>query len=403
MPTFRYEARDLSGESHSGVLDAPDEETLADVLRDRDQFLVEAEEASAGADRGRGGWWTGSVSRQDLVLFTLQLATSLEAGIQILHALEALEEEVPGSLQDVVRDMREQIRAGASLSEALARHPDVFGDLYANLVEAGEETGAVDEVLYQIASFLEWQDELVSDLRQMAIYPSVVLAGVFVLCLVLFNFVLPRLLGTIAELGVELSTPTRLLIAVSDVFTGYWWVFLAVGATLAAGYAIFRRTERGRYVVDSVKLRLPVVGEIFRKVALTRFAHNLATLYGAGVGILRSLELVEGVVGNAVIESRIREARERISMGDNLSESLSDAEEFPGLVLQMIAVGERTGALDESLDRVRQFYDREIPRTVDRLFSFMEPALILILGAIIAVVALGVYLPIYSVIQQIGR
>lgn len=398
MPTYQYKARDLEGATHKGRLTAPDEEALAAVLRNRDQFLVEAEETAGRVVRALGG----RVKRQDLILFTIQLATSLDAGIQILQALEGLEEDAPDPLLPVVRDIGDQIRGGASISEALERHEDVFGQLYANLVAAGEETGTVEDVLFEIAAFLEWQDELVSNLQQMAIYPTIVLTGVAILVLILFNFVLPRLLETITGLGVELSTPTRLLMVMSDLVTGYWYVGAIAVASIVVAVVLLGRHPAGRRFLDGLKLRLPIVGGMFRKVALTRFSHNLSTLYGAGIGILRSLELVESVVGNAVIEERIRTARERISMGSSLSEALADAEEFPGLVLQMIAVGERTGSLDTSLEKVREFYDREIPRTVDRLFAVMEPALILILGAIIALVALGVYLPIYSVIQHIG-
>lgn len=403
MPNYRYKARDMEGETHTGVLGAPDREALAHMLREREQFLLEAEQAEAERTGGRRGLGRTSVSRQDLVLFTLQLATSLDAGIQIIQALDELREDLPADLAAVSGELRDDIQAGASLSEAMSNHPKVFGDLYTNLVAAGEETGTVPTVLSEIASYLEWQDELISDLRQMAIYPAVILGGVAILMVILFNFVLPRLLGTITGLGVELSTPTRLLILLSEVLSTYWWaIFLLVGAGVA-GFLALRRTERGRYAIDKALLRVPILGEVVRKVALTRFTHNLSTLYGAGIGILRALDLVEAVVGNAVIEERIRTARDRVNMGSTLSESLEDAEEFPGLVLQMIAVGERTGSLDTSLEKVSEFYDREIPRTMDRFFSFLEPAIIVILGVLIAMVALGVYLPIYTVIQQIGR
>lgn len=402
MPEFRYRARDMSGELHTGTLSAPDEDAAASVLRDQGRFVVEMEEAEESSrDRGRR-LFGGRVKRQDLILFTLQLSTSLDAGIQILQAMDSLEDEAPDGLAEVIGDLKEQIRAGSSLSEAIRRHPKVFGELYANLVEAGEETGNVSEVLAELADYLEWQDELVAELRQLSIYPAVVLAGVGFLAVVLFNWVLPRLLGSIGDLGVELAAPTRILIFVSDLFTGYWHVMLLGMGLLAAGVVAASRTERGRYALDWLKLQLPVVGNVYRKVALSRFSHNLAVLYGAGVGILRSLQLVEGVVGNAVLERQIRRARERVEMGAGLGEALRETRAFPGLVLQMVAVGERTGSLDQSLQKVREFYDREIPRAVDRLFTFLEPALILLLGGLIALVALGVYLPIYSIIQQIG-
>ncbi len=400
MPSYRFRARDLDGGTHRGEVTAPDRQAAEERLRDEGQFVVELEEAEDAS--GGGGLLRGSVSRQELIVFTLQLGTSLDAGIGILEALAGLEEATSSPLSGIVRDLRERVRAGASLSEALERHEDVFGRLYVNMVAAGEETGSVEQVLFEVASYLEWQEELISDIRQLAVYPAIVFSGVGLLVVVLFNFVLPRLLSTVADMNVELSAPTRFLIWTSDAFSTWWpaMVVLVVGAV--AGFLVARRTERGRYALDWLLLRIPVVGNVHRKVALSRFAHNLSTLYGAGVGILRSLELVESVVGNAVIEERLREAREQVGMGSSLTDALQGAEEFPKLVLQMISVGERTGSLDRSLQKVREFYDREIPRTVDQLFSILEPALILVLGGIIALVALGVYLPIYSVIQQIG-
>lgn len=399
MPSYRFRARDLEGSTHRGEVTAPDRAAAEERLRDEGRFVLELEEAG---EAGGGGLVFGGVSRQDLILFTLQLATSLDAGIGILQSLAGVEEASSPPLDGIVQDLRERVRAGASLSDALEHHEDVFGRLYINMVDAGEETGSVEEVLFEIASYLEWQEELISDLRQLAIYPAVVFLGVAALIVVLFNFVLPRLLGTVQELGVELSTPTRFLIFASGAFST-WWPLMILGlVAVVAAYLVARRTERGRYALDWLLLRIPVVGNVHRKVALSRFAHNLSTLYSAGVGILRSLELVEAVVGNAVIEERLRAAREQVGMGSSLTEALSGSREFPKLVLQMISVGERTGSLDKSLQKVREFYDREIPRTVDRFFSILEPALIMLMGGLIALVALGVYLPIYSVIQQIG-
>jgi type IV pilus assembly protein PilC len=399
VPSYRFRARDLEGSTHRGEVTAPDREAAEERLRDEGRFVLELEEAE---ETGGGGLVFGGVSRQDLILFTLQLATSLDAGIGILQSLAGVQEATSPPLARIVRDLRERVRAGASLSDALEHHEDVFGRLYINMVDAGEETGSVEEVLFEIASYLEWQEELISDLRQLAIYPAVVFLGVAALVVVLFNFVLPRLLGTVQELGVELSAPTRFLIVTSDAFSTWWPLMIVAVLAAAGGFLVARRTERGRYALDWLLLRVPVVGNVHRKVALSRFAHNLSTLYSAGVGILRSLELVEAVVGNAVIEERLRAAREQVGMGSSLTEALSGSREFPKLVLQMISVGERTGSLDQSLQKVREFYDREIPRTVDRFFSILEPALIMLMGGLIALVALGVYLPIYSVIQQIG-
>lgn len=401
MPSYRFRARDLDGGKHRGEVTARDREEAEEQLRDQGRYVVDLEEIDEPPARG-GGIFAGRIDRQDIIIFTLQLATSLDAGIGILRALASLEETMPDRMTGVVRDLRERVRAGASLSEAMRQHEDVFGELYVNVVGAGEETGSVEAVLMEMASYLEWQEDLIGDVQQLAIYPAIVLAGVGVLVVVLFNFVLPRLLDTVRDLGVELSAPTRFLIWLSDAFSAWWPVMLALLVAAVVGFLVARRTDRGRYALDWLLLRIPIVGPVHRKIALSRFAHNLSTLYAAGVGILRALELVESVVGNAVIEERLREARERVGRGSSLTDALEGSREFSGLVLQMISVGEETGSLDRSLEKIREFYDREVPRTVDRFFSVMEPTIILVLGGLIALVALGIYLPIYSVIQQIG-
>lgn len=406
MPDFRYRARDLDGEVRSGTLPAADRDELADLLRERDQFLVRAEEAV-----GEGGSWldrleglggSPSIDRRELALFSIQLASALDAGVRILGALDGLRDQASSSLEPVLEEMSERIEAGATLSEAMSYHPGVFDELYVNLVEAGEETGRVEDVLYEIAEFLEWQEEVAAEIRRLSIYPAMVLGGVVLISILLFQFVFPRLLGTIADMNIELSPLTLALIELNDVVSDVWWIIPLGAVLLYFTPRMIRLHPRGRYALDWLKLQLPVVGELFRKIAITRFTHNLSILHSSGVGILRSLELVEGVVDNAVFRDGIRRARERINMGSTLTEALEEEAQFPGLVLQMVSVGETSGDLDRGLRKVSDYYDREIPQTVERLFAVLEPALIVVLGLIIAGVALGVYMPIYSVIQNLG-
>lgn len=408
MPDYRYRARDLDGEVRSGTLSATDRDELADLLRDRDQFLVRAEEAE---EEEAGTSWTErlqqlggrrSVDRRELALFSVQLASALDAGVQILGALDGLEEQASPALTRVLEDLGDRIEAGATLSEAMSHHPEAFDELYVNLVEAGEETGRVEEVLYEIADFLEWQEEVAGEIRRLSIYPTMVLVGVVLIAVLLFQFVFPRLLGTIADMDIELSPMTRTLIGVNEVVADVWWLIPVAAVLLYFTPRLVRLHPRGRYALDWLKLQIPVVGDLFRKISLTRFTHNLAILHTSGVGILRSLELVEGVVDNVVFREGIRRARQRINMGSTLTEALQEEAQFPAIVLQMVSVGEASGDLDRGLRKVSDYYDREIPQTVERLFAVLEPALIVVLGLIIAGVALGVYMPIYSVIQNLG-
>lgn len=407
MPTFRYTARDMHGEKHVGVRAADTEDQLAERLREEGQFLVDADERRTSDDgnsssRARKSRQKVKAKRRDIILFSRHLATCLEGGIPILQALQTMEEDPPGSMGPVIRDVREQIRGGSTLSDAMSRHPKVFNELYVSLVAAGEEAGRVGPVLDELAEYLEWQEELVAEIRRLTVYPSVIVTALILLLTLLFKFVLPRLLGTIQEMNVEMALPTRVLIGVSDFMAEFWYLMpLALGLVFAAFY-FGGRLPGGQYMIDWLKLRLPVAGELFRKIALSRFAHNLSVQYNAGIGILRSLEVVEKTVGNVVIGNALRQARERIRMGGSLSDGLRETGEFPGMVLQLVTVGETTGSLDRSLQTVSDFYDREVPQTVERVFGYLEPALIIILGVIIGGVAVGVYLPIYNLIDQIG-
>lgn len=408
MPDYRYRARDLDGEIHTGTLRARNRDELADLLRDRDQFLVRAEEdepepeSTSWLDRLNSLGGPRPVERRELALFSVQLASALDAGVQILGALDGLEEQASPALQHVLEDMQERIEGGSTLSEAMAHHPQAFDDLYVNLVEAGEETGRVEEVLYEIADFLEWQEEVTGEIKRLSIYPAMVLGAVALISVLLFQFVFPRLLGTITDLNVELSPVTQTLVTINEVAGQVWWVIPVGAVLLFFAPRLVRLHPRGGYAVDWIKMNLPVLGDLFRKISLTRFTHNLAILHSSGVGILRSLELVEGVVDNEVFRQGIRRARERINMGSTLTEALQQEEQFPAIVMQMVSVGEASGSLDRGLRKVSDYYDREIPQTVERLFSVLEPAMIVILGIIIAGVALGVYMPIYSVIQNLG-
>lgn len=403
MPTFRYKARDLSGTTHTGTREARSRDELAEGLRDQGQFLLDAEkreDTSAASGRLFG---RTRVSRRDLSLFTVQLASALEAGVQIIPALARLEEQATGGLARVLDDMQERIRGGANLSEAMAAHPGVFDDLYVNLVAAGEEAGEVERVLHEIAESLEWREELAGEVKRLSIYPTMVLGAIVVVALLLFNFVLPRLFDALTQLDAELSVLTRGLIFFTDLMSTFWWV-LPVGAVLLyLAPRLIRLHSRGRHAVDALKLRLPVVGDLLMKIAVSRFVHHLSLLYSSGVDIIRSLSVVETVVGNAVVEEAVARARERIHMGSSLTEALEEEEVFPPLVLQMVSVGETAGSLDQSLERVAGYYEREIPRSVEQIFAFAEPVFILVLGVIVAAVALGVYLPIYSVVQTLGQ
>jgi len=291
---------------------------------------------------------------------------------------------------------------GSSLSDALSRHPAIFSDLYVSMVKAGEASGSLVQVLQHLTDFLEWQDGLSSEIKRATIYPATVLISVVALIGVLVGFVFPRILPVILNLKVPLPFITRAVMAVSNFIRyGWYWILLAA-ASFFVLVRFLRASKDGRWVLDAIKLRLPVIGGLVEQVCLSRFAHHLGILLRTGVDISQSLSIAERVVGNAVIAQAVVEAREKVIQGGSLWRSLQETGVFPPLVIRMIFVGETTGTIDSTLERVTQFYDREVPATVKKLFAFLEPLIIIFLAVIVLVVALSVFIPLYSALGKIG-
>ncbi len=402
MPTYRFKAKDFRGKTHSGVLEAADPRALAAALRHRQQFLLEAREVNA--DERAAALRGVRVRRRQLILFCRHLGVTLDAGIPVLQALDALIEDLEDrAFAAVVEEVRDRLKGGSMLSEALARHPKVFPPLLVALVHAGETGGNLVEVLNGLADYLTWVETLRSRVIQAAIYPAIVFTVLFTVTLFLFTSVLPRILETLVGFGVELPVTTRFLLAVTGVLQVTWrWIVAALLLVLIAPL-ILRLFPLGRRLLDWIKLNIPVFGMLNRKVALSRFANQLGLLYRSGVNLLVALEVSAQVVGNVVIADAILRARNRIQRGESLSDALQHEATFPALVLRMIGLGERTGRLDYTLSKVKAFYDEEVPSTIQRIFSVVEPLLIVVMGLILFVVALGIYVPIYSAIGAIGR
>jgi type IV pilus assembly protein PilC len=337
------------------------------------------------------------VKRGDLISFTVHLSTVLSAGVPILQGLDDMVEETENAyFSQVIRGVKNSIEEGSSISDAFAQYPDVFGDLYVAILRSGESTGRVDEVLKEITRFLEWQDELIGTVKQASTYPVIVLVAVSGLIGIMFTFVLPRFLTIFDDFNMALPLPTRIVIAISGFFQNFWWLLLLLIIAAFFGYRAANRTTRGKAVIDKAKLRIPVFGDLVRKVALSRFSHYLATLFGAGVNIMEALEVVERVVGNAVLADVVRRARMQVGTGQSISGALRESREFPTMVVRMVSIGEATGNLEETLQRVSEYYDREVPQSVKRLMTALESMIIILLGVVILFVVLSIILPMLS-------
>ena len=403
MPDFFYKARDRNGKQIKGVMAATDEMDLANVLRGKGLYLVYFKEKKENK-KSIGSIGFGKVTRRDLIEFTVHLATVLSAGVPILQGLQDLEAQTKNPrFREVIRRIREDINAGSSLHSALSNHPRIFPPVYVNMVKAGEASGNVDMILQELVGFLQWQEELTSNIKKATTYPLMVLVAVFLLMGLLFAFAFPRITGVLVAMKVPLPFITKTMIGISTFFKAYWWILFFGLAAAAIGLRAAAKTPKGRLWVDKLKLRLPVVGGLIRKIALSRFAHHLGLLWRAGIDIGQALTLVEHTVGNQVIARAISQAKEEVLAGGSLYESLKKTGQFSPLVMRMISIGETTGEIDKSLAEVSEYYDREVPATIKKMFSIMEPLLIVFLALIVLTVALSIYLPLYTALSHFGR
>ena len=393
MARYAFDARTADGAAIHGVELAADELDLDRRLAESDLLLVKA--------RRLGERRRSSPSNRDLIDFCYHLALVLEAGIPLLEGLRDLADS-EHSMHATIGDVARKIEAGSSLSEALGDDPQQFPELLRGLVRAGEESGALDRVLRDLVVYLEWRETLERQVKGATRYPLLVLAGISALIALLAGWVLPRFLSIFSELGAALPPTTRAMLAMHG-FVSAWWPVLVGGAVAAwIGCVLALRRETVRRRVDRLILRLPVLGSLALMIEMSRFAHNLGLLLSCGMPMLRSLEMVEGVVQNRVVRETIERAREQVMHGATLTGALGRSDLVPSLVMRMLAVGESSGVLDESLDRVAVYYDREVPAIVDRSVALFNTGALLLLGATLVTIALSIFAPLYQMMGSLN-
>ncbi|HHT9120797.1 MAG TPA: type II secretion system F family protein [Candidatus Hypogeohydataceae bacterium YC41] len=406
MPHYNYVALNDYGKRVKGILPAESEEDLALKLSHEGYYLLSASSMKA-SEKGNSKplfTWGRKIRPREIITFTYHLSTVLSAGIPILQGLDDLVEQTSDPrFRRIITEIRNDVHGGRRLSEALMRHPEAFSELYVNILKAGEATGEIDKILHDLASFMEWQEEMKGNLKQAITYPIILLSAITLLVGYLFAFVLPKFTKILLDLKVPLPLPTIIVITVSDFMKSSWYFFLTGFAIIITTLKVISRFPWGRMALDSFKLQIPVFGELIRKIALSRFSHFMALLFKAGIDILQSLSVVERVVGNEAIAKTIRNAREQVRIGRHLSEPLKKSKQFPPMVVRMVEIGEVSGELDKSLEKVSKYYDREIPATIKRVFAVLEPAMIICLASMVLLVALSIYLPLYSSLGRLGR
>jgi type IV pilus assembly protein PilC len=405
MPeTFQYKVKDKAGKLVEGSLEAENAQLVVSKLRSMGYVPIEIAQQS-GVNVHKDLKLPGLSDRiklKDIAVFSRQFATMINSGLSLLRSLNILAEQTESKpLANIVNQIRMDVETGSSLSQALAKHPKAFSRLYVSMVRAGEVGGALDSVLLRLADTIEKQVELRRKVKSAMTYPVVVAALVLIIVTAMLLFVIPMFQNIYKELGGTLPAPTQILIKISNICRNFWWAIFIVEIGGVIAFKKWINSEDGRQKWDAIKLRIPIFGKLVRKTALARFSRTLSALVRSGVPILESLDIVAETSGNYVVANAVRDTQAAVKRGEPLSRKLEDHEVFPPMVVQMMAVGEETGALDEMLDKIADFYDQEVEATVDALTSLIEPLLIVVMGVCVGGMIISLYLPMFNIIKLI--
>jgi type IV pilus assembly protein PilC len=407
MPTtYAYKVRDKSGKILTGSLDAESSALVANRLRGMGYMPISIDKkAGPGVKRDIAiPGLSNRVPLKDVAVFSRQFATMVSSGLTLLRSLSILSMQTSNShFQTVIDQIRSEIEGGSSLSVAMSRHPKVFNNLYVSMIRAGEVGGSLDHTLESLATTIEKQVELRGKIRGALAYPVAVLSLVLCILAAMLLFIVPIFKGMYASLGGKLPAPTLLLIDLSNI-TVHGMPFVVVGAVV--GVILYKRwvkTPAGKMARDRLVLRVPIFGGLIRKTAIARFSSTLATLLGSGVPVLEALDITGDAVGNAVVAKGVAAIAEGAKQGEPLTRPLSEHPVFPPMVVQMMSVGEETGALDSLLHKVADFFEAEVQRTVDALTSLLEPLLIVVLGGAVGSMVVALYMPMFDIIKLVGN
>ncbi len=418
MPTFSYVARTQTGEIKRGQTEAEDEGVLRQRLQAQGYAPTEVKRVGKATKAAAGGQTQekkkfkisfGRVKAKDLSIFCRQFSTMMNAGVSLIRCLTVLEQQTNSyKLKEIIRDLQGQVEAGESLSKSLRRHPKAFNNLFVGLVQAGEVGGVLDETLDRLAGFLERDQELRRKIKSAMSYPTMVMIAAVGIVLFLVTFILPKFIQLFHDLGVkDFPAPTAFLIAVSD-FCVNWILkkFYITWPVIFGFITLFKKwktTRSGKRIWDWIRLKVPVFGSLSHKVSVGRFSRTLATLLGSGVPVLSALETTAGTVDNEIISSAILDARTAIREGEEIAKPLQASGQFPPMVVQMVSIGEETGALDQMLGKVADFYEGEVEAMLETLTSALEPLLIVFLGFVVGFIVIAMFLPLVAIIDSLSQ
>ncbi len=399
MPTFVYVARGQNGQKVKGKVEAKSEVVAANILRERNFFIVSLR-ASGSTGLAEFQNLFARVKTDDIVNFTRQLATMINAGLPLIQAFHILENQSSPAMQKVIRALQRDVEGGSNLGAALAKQGKIFDKVFISLVQAGEAAGALDTILMRLADTLEKQKDFRSKTKGALIYPIIVMIAMLIVAVVMLIFVVPKMTAMYEDFGADLPGPTQVLINISNFFATQWYIVL--GFVFLGGF-VFRawhRTAQGQYQFDQLLLKVPVFGNLRQKVLVTEFARTLSLLVSAGISLLEALDIVIGGIDNLVYRRAVQEARQDVEKGRSLSHSLEKSAVFPVLLPQMVAVGEETGQLDEVLTKLATYYERESEYAIKGLTTALEPLIMIVLGIGVGFLIVAIVMPIYNLTSQ---
>jgi type IV pilus assembly protein PilC len=401
MPVYKWEGKTLKGVIKKGESEAPNESAIRTHLRQ--QNIVPTKIVAKGKELQFSFSLGSKVKQRAIAIFTRQLATMIDAGLPLVQSLEILAvQQDSKAFKNILRDIREDVEGGSTFAGALKKHPKVFNELYTNLVVAGEEGGILDNILNRLANYIEKAEALKKKVKSALVYPSTIVGVAVIVVMILMIFVIPVFESMFKGAGQTLPLPTLIVLAMSKFVKSYiLFIIPAIGVFIFL-LRRYYKTENGRGVVDSLLLKAPVFGPLFQKIAVARFSRTLGTLVSSGVPILDGLNIVSRTAGNKTIETAILHARSSIKEGETIAEPLGRSGVFPPMVIQMISVGESTGALDSMLSKIADFYEEEVDVAVANLTSLLEPLLMMFLGVVIGGVVISMYLPIFQMASAVG-
>jgi len=396
MATFTYTARSFAGEMRTATLEATSRDDVIAQLRRQRLNVVKIDEATPKKPK------RGHIKMRDIVILTRQFSTMINAGLPLVQAMTILAEQSQNKvLSDIMRKVVFDVESGNTVADALGKHPQAFSNLYVNMVAAGEAGGILDTILMRLATFMEKNDALIRKVKGAMIYPGVIMTVAAIAVTVLLIFVIPVFENLFSSAGLALPLPTRIVMGASRFLKGYWYIVLASIGTAVFMFRRYNATSAGKLNVDRFMLKVPVLGDVIRKSAVSRFTRTLGTLISSGVSILDGLEITAKTAGNRVVQDAIMESRSSIAGGDTIAAPLKKSGVFPPMVISMISVGEQTGGLDEMLSKIADFYDEEVDAAVSNLLSLLEPVMIVFLGVVVGGMVVAMYLPIFDMINAV--